>query len=67
MPDKMSDLEKKFKKVLMNLKDLSDFGGQISKSKSRKFISFSLQENLIFLSIRNAFLAVHLIQVHYRS
>ena len=40
MPDKMSDLEKKFKKVLMNLKDLSDFGGQISKSKSGKFISF---------------------------
>ena len=49
----------------MNLKDLSDFGGQISR-KIRK-IHFILKENLIFLSIRNAFLAVHLIQVHYRS
>ena len=36
MPDKMSDLGKKIQKGFdMNLKDLSDFGGQISR-KIRK-------------------------------
>lgn len=34
MRDKMSDgIRKKFKKVLMNLKDLSDIGGQFPKRK----------------------------------
>lgn len=67
MRDKMSDgIRKKIKKVLMNLKDLSDIGGQFSE----KMNFFKEKTLLNFLSIRNAFLCPphqYIIQVHYRS